>query len=97
MRKQVRERYSIMLDFEVCNGCGCCLEICPENVFDPGQAPNTKGCRPPKVIRSKNCLGCRSCYMVCPLLLCLKVKKLEKSIEKKKPYNAGIFYDGIAK
>jgi NAD-dependent dihydropyrimidine dehydrogenase PreA subunit len=70
--------FSIQVDFEVCQGCGYCLEVCPNNVFDPGQDHNDKGYLPPIATRPEDCLGCRSCYMVCPDF-CLEIESLERS------------------
>jgi 2-oxoglutarate ferredoxin oxidoreductase subunit delta len=66
--------FSIELDFEACKGCGYCLEVCPENVFDPGLDHNAKGYRPPVVARPAACLGCRGCFMACPDF-CLEVAR----------------------
>jgi NAD-dependent dihydropyrimidine dehydrogenase PreA subunit len=77
----MRHYFSIELNFELCDGCGYCLEVCPEALFDLGTELNSKGCRPPVVARPNDCLGCLNCRLSCPNC-CLKVKRsMAESLE----------------
>ncbi|MDR2300928.1 MAG: ferredoxin family protein [Deltaproteobacteria bacterium] len=78
----MNEGFSIDLNFEVCDGCGLCLEVCPEAIFDFGSKPNAKGLRPPVAARPNDCLGCLSCSMGCPNF-CLEVKRSSVASLKK--------------
>ena len=49
---------SVKIDFQECNHCGVCEEICPENVFAivDGKV---------EVVYEKECWYCGSCMMDC--------------------------------
>ena len=50
--------YEIGIDQEKCTGCGECVDICPEDVYelqDEKSAP----------VRAEDCVGCESCVEVC--------------------------------
>lgn len=40
-----------------CDGCGKCVEVCPQNCIDTGN---------PYAVRQENCLHCGNCLTVCP-------------------------------
>ncbi len=50
----------IKIDRETCNGCGECVEICPEDVLSmDGEFPVP--------LREEECWYCGACMMDCPV------------------------------
>ena len=45
------------LNVSQCLGCGCCVEICPQDSITPGQPPQ---------FDLDECIGCFCCAEVCP-------------------------------
>lgn len=47
------------IDFDKCEGCGNCLDVCPADVFevDDGKA---------RTVRLDDCLDCGACAEECP-------------------------------
>lgn len=50
--------YDVLLDWEKCNGCESCVEVCPVEVYEMGEGVS-------QVMRPEECLGCESCIEVC--------------------------------
>lgn len=59
-------KFHITVDRERCKACYICLENCPKNVFEVDDGFNSKGYQPIRVARPQDCIGCRSCTIVCP-------------------------------
>ena len=51
---------SLVLDETLCNGCGCCEEVCPHAVFCVAS-------RKAVVATRANCMQCGACRMNCPV------------------------------
>ncbi len=51
---------NVVVDQEKCDGCGECLAVCPEDVFDL----NDDGKSEP--VNMENCSDCCSCIETCP-------------------------------
>jgi 2-oxoglutarate ferredoxin oxidoreductase subunit delta len=60
------KKFHIKADRERCKACYICLENCPKNVFEKDDGFNSKGYQPIRVARPQDCIGCRSCTIVCP-------------------------------
>ncbi len=58
--------FHLKVDRERCKACYLCLEVCPKNVFDRGSEFNAKGYQPVRAARPQDCIGCKSCTVVCP-------------------------------
>jgi len=50
--------YEIKVDPEKCTGCGECLEICPEEVYELEDEKSVP-------VNVEQCEGCESCLEVC--------------------------------
>jgi tetrahydromethanopterin S-methyltransferase subunit A len=54
---------SVTVDSARCTGCGTCVKVCPENVFE---IKNIDGKSVSAVVAEKNCFACKACEIRCP-------------------------------
>jgi len=50
---------SLMLDTDLCTGCGMCHMVCPHRVFQIND-------RKAQIVKSSSCMECGACRMNCP-------------------------------
>ncbi len=50
--------YEVKIDDEKCVGCGDCVDICPEEVFELQDEQTVP-------VMAEECVGCESCVEVC--------------------------------
>ena len=50
--------YEIIVDNEKCIGCGECVDICPEEVYELQDDKSVP-------VNAEECVGCESCIEVC--------------------------------
>ena len=50
--------YKITIDAEKCIGCGECVDICPEEVYELQDGKSV-------AVNEEDCVGCESCIEVC--------------------------------
>ncbi len=55
----------VVIDQEVCKGCGLCMEACPTKILAFSKEVNQKGYLYATKIED-NCTGCGSCATICP-------------------------------
>jgi len=48
------------VDKEKCTGCGTCVSVCPQEVFELRDGKS-------HVVRPENCVECNSCVDNCPM------------------------------
>lgn len=48
-----------IVDAEKCTGCGTCVTVCPQGVFE---IQGDKAV----VVKPEECIGCRACEAACP-------------------------------
>ena len=65
------------LDVSVCNGCGLCVNICPEDVL-------RKEGSVAAIAYPEDCLACLACEAVCPLN-CIQVS-IDRAYDLAYPY-----------
>jgi Na+-translocating ferredoxin:NAD+ oxidoreductase RNF subunit RnfB len=53
----------VIIDPKVCNGCNCCVQICPSDIY----MPNPEKSKPPIIMYPEECWYCGCCLMECPL------------------------------
>ena len=57
----------VAVDWDLCNGDGICIDVCPVNVFEwantPGHPTSEKKSDP---VREKDCIDCMACETQCP-------------------------------
>jgi 2-oxoglutarate ferredoxin oxidoreductase subunit delta len=57
----------IVVNEELCKGCGLCLTVCPYNLIRLADHYNSKGYRPATLVDLEGqCTGCTLCAMMCP-------------------------------
>lgn len=58
-----------------CKGCTLCVNACPKKIISMDSTNvNKKGYITPKIDKMEDCIGCGSCFIMCPES-CLKVVK----------------------
>jgi 2-oxoglutarate ferredoxin oxidoreductase subunit delta len=65
-KKSKKPRGRVIIDIEMCKGCGFCIEFCPTDVLGFSDTFNAKGYHPPAAVRAENCTGCDLCGVYCP-------------------------------
>ena len=55
----------VVIDKELCKGCGLCIDACPTKILAFSTEVNQKGYLYATKIED-NCTGCSSCATVCP-------------------------------
>ena len=67
MLKEVCSLAKMTVDYNVCKGCGLCVEVCPKKIILLDKAVlNGKGYHPAIVTDMEQCIGCAMCAMMCP-------------------------------
>ena len=79
-------RVIIVINTQLCNGCGICIELCPSAVFTLHNGEI-------KVVNEDNCIYCLGCIALCPKKA-IKIKfseewiKTWKCVERTKTLNS---------
>lgn len=53
----------VKIDLDKCSGCGVCVDVCSENVFELYEKEERKTS---KVVAEDQCFACRACEVKCP-------------------------------
>ena len=59
-------KFEVRFDGDTCKCCELCGAFCPKNIIVMSAHINNKGYRPATIERQDECVGCRSCALVCP-------------------------------
>jgi len=57
---------TIVIDQQLCKGCGLCIEFCPQKIIKPSDKLNSAGYTPAALVEGGACTGCATCATVCP-------------------------------
>lgn len=57
---------AIVVNEEMCKGCGLCVVSCPTKVIELNAEVNGKGYHYAYMENPEACIGCSSCGTVCP-------------------------------
>ena len=58
--------FEVRFNGDVCKGCELCRAFCPKELIVMSSNINNKGYSPASIIRQEECVGCKSCALVCP-------------------------------
>jgi 2-oxoglutarate ferredoxin oxidoreductase subunit delta len=61
-----KKHFHLKVDRERCKACYMCLASCPKKVFEQEEGFNAKGYQPVRAARPQDCIGCKSCTIICP-------------------------------
>lgn len=56
----------ITIDENLCKGCYICVEVCPKDVYERGDAIGPKGFFPVRISHPDQCILCYECELMCP-------------------------------
>jgi len=59
-------RGKVIVEWEMCKGCGFCVEFCPSDALVLSPKFNAKGYHPPVLKNPERCSGCGLCGTFCP-------------------------------
>lgn len=59
-------RYRVIVDPDLCKGCGICIDKCPFKVFEMSDRVGSYGEPLPNPVREDRCTGCGVCVLLCP-------------------------------
>ncbi len=65
-KKPPQHRGKVIINAELCKGCGFCIEFCPAKVLEFSSDFNSKGYHPPRAVKPEACTGCDLCGIYCP-------------------------------
>ncbi len=60
------EHPKVVIDFEVCKGCGLCIKACPKGELFQSPKLNSRGYHPTQFKDEGKCIGCAICFYACP-------------------------------
>ena len=66
--KKKKRSFQVVVDDDVCDGCGICVFFCKPNVFDISVELSRRGFFPALPTRDGDCNNCRLCELGCPQL-----------------------------
>jgi 2-oxoglutarate ferredoxin oxidoreductase subunit delta len=56
----------VVMDQDLCKGCGICIAVCPKKVFAFSKRRNSYGSPMPEPVKENECIACHLCEKQCP-------------------------------
>ena len=69
-------RASVIIDEELCKGCGLCIMACGRQVLGLARHINSRGFHPAAALHLEKCTACAQCGVMCPDA-CITIMKSE--------------------
>jgi 2-oxoglutarate ferredoxin oxidoreductase subunit delta len=66
VNKPKKPRGEVLINADLCKGCGFCIAFCPAKGLAFSDEFNSKGYHPPCAVKPEACTGCNLCGMYCP-------------------------------
>lgn len=57
---------SVIIDEEMCKGCGLCISVCPRRAMGLSRQINSRGFHPAGALDLAKCTACAQCALMCP-------------------------------
>jgi len=59
-------KFEVRIDGDFCKGCELCRINCPKKLIVMSTHINDKGYSPAEMTKQEECIGCKSCALLCP-------------------------------
>jgi 2-oxoglutarate ferredoxin oxidoreductase subunit delta len=69
---KLKARVTIIIEDEICKGCGLCVDVCPHGAMGFADHINTRGFHPAVLRHPEKCTACGHCALMCPDA-CIKI------------------------
>ena len=73
---RTKARVTIIIDEDICKGCGLCVDTCPHEALALAEHINSRGFHPAVLRDAESCTGCTQCALMCPDA-CMTILKQE--------------------
>ena len=73
---KTKPRVSIIIEEEICKGCGLCVNACPRSAMHLANHINSRGFHPAALLAPDKCTACAQCALMCPDV-CISILKSE--------------------
>ena len=67
-------RVTIIVEEEICKGCGLCVAVCPRQAIGLVEHINSRGFHPARLLNPGDCTACAQCAIMCPDA-CITIRK----------------------
>ena len=58
--------FELKIEKEKCKGCGLCVSVCVRNLLKLSPEKNSSGLPYMYITDDNECIGCKSCAIICP-------------------------------
>ena len=66
-----KKKRRVWIETSLCKGtegCGLCVDVCPEGVLGVSDTLSSRGVHPAVIADIESCVGCEQCVLRCPEL-----------------------------
>ena len=62
----IKSRAIVIVNEEICKGCGLCISVCPRHAMGLAKHINARGFHPAAPLSPEKCTACAQCAIMCP-------------------------------